>query len=65
MMPALEALRMIRTQPFVAAQFDVGSAALVVVRKYIDLALDGGEEITARNDSKPARRGTRKMGLHR
>lgn len=46
LMPALEALRLIRTQPFVAAQFDVGSAALVVVRKYLDLAL-GDEPVTA------------------
>ncbi|MBL5972330.1 MAG: SseB family protein [Candidatus Leucobacter sulfamidivorax] len=46
LMPALEALRLIRTKPFVAAQFDVGSAALVVVRKYVDLAL-GDEPITA------------------
>ena len=43
-MPALEALRLIGTSPFVAAQFDAGSAALVVLRKYIELAL-GDEQI--------------------
>lgn len=46
MMPALEALRMIHTKPFVAAEFDHGTAALVVLRKYIQLVLDG-EPITA------------------
>lgn len=40
-LPALEALRLIRSDRFVAAQFDAGSAALVVLRKYIDLVLDG------------------------
>jgi hypothetical protein len=42
-MPAIEALRLIRSSPFVAAQFDAGSAALIVLRKYIDLALEPGE----------------------
>ena len=46
LMPAPEALRLIRTKPFAAAQFDIGSAALVVVRKYVELAL-GDEPITA------------------
>lgn len=45
-MPVAEALRLIRTGPFVAAQFDVGSAALVVVRKYVELA-EGDEPISA------------------
>lgn len=45
-MPALEALRLISTSPFVAVQFDAGSAALIVLRKYIDLVL-GGEPIEA------------------
>ncbi|MFC7766493.1 hypothetical protein [Leucobacter soli] len=40
-MPAFEALRLIRSDRFVAAQFDAGSAALVVLRKYIDLVLAG------------------------
>lgn len=38
-MPALEALRLIRSGPFVAVQFDAGSAALVVLRKYVELVL--------------------------
>ncbi len=45
-MPASEALRLIRSSPFVAVQFDAGSAALIVLRKYIELAL-GDEMITA------------------
>lgn len=45
MMPSLEALGLIRTRPFVAAQIDVGSAALVVQRKYVELVL-AGERIT-------------------
>lgn len=40
-MPAIEALRLIRSGAFVAAQFDAGSAALVVLRKYVDLVLGG------------------------
>lgn len=39
-MPALEALRLMRSSPFVAVQFDAASAAFVVLRKYIDLVLD-------------------------
>lgn len=39
-MPALEALRLIRSGPLIAVQFDAGSAALIVLRKYIDLVLD-------------------------
>lgn len=46
LMPTPEALRLIRTKPFVAVQFDVGSAALVVVRSYIERVL-GDDEITA------------------
>lgn len=47
-MPALEALRLIRSGPFVAVQFDAGSAALVVLRKYVELALgDGAVEASA------------------
>jgi hypothetical protein len=38
-MPALEALRLIQTSPFVAVQFNAGSAALPVVRKYVALVL--------------------------
>ena len=45
-MPVGEALRLIRSSPFVAAQFDVGSSALVVLRKYVELAA-GEEPITA------------------
>lgn len=45
MLPAREALGMIRSSAFVAAQFDAGSAAFVVLRKFIELAL-GDEEIT-------------------
>lgn len=40
-MPADEALRLIGTDRFVAAQFDAGSAALVVLRKYLELVLSG------------------------
>lgn len=40
-LPAEEALRLIRSDRFVAAQFDAGSSALVVLRKYIDLVLAG------------------------
>lgn len=45
-MPIAEALRLIHSDRFVAAQFDAGSAALVVLRKYIELVL-GGEPIDA------------------
>lgn len=38
-MPALDALSLIRSDRFVAAEFDAGSAKLVVLRKYIELAL--------------------------
>ncbi len=38
-MPIAEALRLIRTGAFVAAQFNAGTDALVVLRKYIELAL--------------------------
>lgn len=40
-MPALEALRLIESSPFVAVQFNAGSAALPVLRKYISLVLSG------------------------
>lgn len=43
-MPIAEALRLIHSDRFVAAQFDAGSAALVVLRKYIELVL-GDEPI--------------------
>ena len=47
-MPAPEALRLIRSGPFVAVQFDAGSAALVVLRKYVELVLgDGAVEASA------------------
>jgi len=39
-MPALEALRLIQTSPFVAVQFNAGSAVLPVVRKYVALVLN-------------------------
>lgn len=39
MMPATEALALIRSGPFVAIQFDVASSALVVLRKYVELSL--------------------------
>ncbi len=42
-MPALEALRLIRSGAFVAAQFDAGSAALIALRKYLELAIEPGE----------------------
>ncbi|GAB2563246.1 SseB family protein [Leucobacter ruminantium] len=45
-MPALEALALIGTDRFVAAEFDKASASLVVLRKYISLAA-GDEPITA------------------
>ena len=45
-MPIDEALRLIHTGKFVAAQFNAGSDALVVLRKYIDLAL-GDDSIDA------------------
>lgn len=38
-LPSLEALRLMRTKPFVAVQFDTGSAAFPVVRKFVDLVL--------------------------
>lgn len=38
-MPAAGALGMIRTGKFVAAQFNPGSDALVVLRKYVELVL--------------------------
>lgn len=46
LMPALEALRLIQSSPFVAVQFNAGSAALPVLRKYIALVL-GGDPIEA------------------
>lgn len=45
-MPALEALALIGTDRFVAAEFDKASASLVVLRKYVSLAA-GEEPITA------------------
>ena len=42
----LEALRLIQSSPFVAVQFNAGSAALPVLRKYIALVL-GGDPIEA------------------
>lgn len=45
-MPAREALALIGSDRFVAAEFDKASAALVVLRKYISLAA-GEEPITA------------------
>lgn len=45
-MPALEALALIGTDRFVAAEFDKASASLVILRKYITLAA-GDEPITA------------------
>lgn len=45
-MPALEALRLIRTDRFVAAEFDHASAKLVLLRKYVELAA-GEEAVTA------------------
>lgn len=38
-MPALDALSLIRSDRFVAAEFDAGTAKLVVLRKYVELAL--------------------------
>ncbi|NLB47410.1 MAG: SseB family protein [Microbacteriaceae bacterium] len=52
LMPALEALRLIRTSAFVAAQFDAGSAQFVVLRKFIELAL-GDDEITSASFGTP------------
>lgn len=43
-LPALEALRLIKSDRFVAAQFNAGSAAFVVLRKYIQLVLDRAEQ---------------------
>lgn len=45
-MPAFEALALIGADRFVAAEFNKGSAALVILRKYITLA-GGDEPITA------------------
>ena len=45
-MPARSALELIKTDRFVAAEFDKASAALVLLRKYVTLAA-GPEEITA------------------
>lgn len=52
-MPALEALRLMKTSPFVAVEFDAGSAALVVLRKFIDLVLGDGEITAAELEPKP------------
>ncbi|MDI6022878.1 SseB family protein [Leucobacter sp. UT-8R-CII-1-4] len=38
-MPAFNALKLIESSPFVAVQFNTGSASLPVVRKYIALVL--------------------------
>lgn len=46
-MPALEALRLIKSSPFVAVQFNTASSALVVLRKYIDLALGDNQIVAA------------------
>lgn len=45
-MPARDALALIGSDRFVAAEFDKASAALVLLRKYVTLAA-GDEEITA------------------
>ncbi len=45
-MPAIEALKLIRTDKFVAAQFDAGSAKFVVLRKFIERVLDEGDALT-------------------
>ncbi|MBL3688232.1 SseB family protein [Leucobacter zeae] len=45
-MPAREALALISSDRFVAAEFDKASASLVVLRKYVSLAA-GDEPITA------------------
>jgi len=47
MMPAVEALKLIRSGPIVAVEFDAGSAALVVLRKFIDIAIEPGEITSA------------------
>lgn len=41
--PALEALRMIRTDRFVAAQINPGPRELVILRKYIERLIDGDD----------------------
>lgn len=41
--PALEALRMIRTDRFIAVQLNPGPGELVVLRKYIERVIDGDE----------------------
>ena len=50
-MPALDALKLIESSPFVAVQFNTGSAALPVLRKYIALVLSdaaiSGESLQA------------------
>lgn len=46
-MPALEALRLISTDRFVAAEIDHASAKLVLLRKYVELAA-GGDPISAK-----------------
>lgn len=45
--PAQEALRMIHSDRFIAAQLNPGPAELVILRKYIDAVLND-EEITAK-----------------
>lgn len=40
-MPALEALALIETDRFIAAQFNPASDALVLLRKYVTLAVSG------------------------
>lgn len=44
-MPALEALALIRSDRFVAAEFDPASSKQVMLRKYVELAA-GSDEIT-------------------
>lgn len=45
--PSVEALRMIHTDRFIAAQLNPGPSELVVLRKYLDRVIDG-DEITAK-----------------
>src|SRR5690606_37497622 len=45
-MPAREAIALIRTDRLVAAEFDHAGTSLVVLRKYLELALDK-ESVTA------------------
>ncbi len=52
-MPAARALELIRTGPFVAAEFNPGTAKQIVLRKFIELVLSDAEITAGMLSSKP------------